>query len=415
MIAAFALVSFTVLLAAAALSLDGGALLTERRHAQETADAAALAAAADLFQHYPFNNGADAGGTAAQSALTAAAANGYSNDGTTSLVTVNIPPKTSKTYKDKAGYAEVSVTYKQPPGLSSLFGAGTESVKAHAVARGLWIPAHPQVMVFDLSAGGSLALPNNFGSLGVTGGPVVVNSSSATSMSSTAGGVMSAPEYDLSGPSPGYFTAGQGQFNGPIVNNVRPSPDPLSYLPPPAGLTTQSTTRVVFSDSNLPPNPLPAGVYAGIQVKDDVSLTLTPGGIYDIEGGGFIFNSTGALTGSGVLIYNNPSAGLNQFVNIAPQGSGSVNLSPLTTGPYQGLTIMQNRTATTQVRITGNGNVNITGTVYAPNALVQVTNNDDPNLGSQYMSRTLVIQGNGQSTLSQTPQPSHTRLIGLVE
>jgi len=65
MVAIMAAVCFTVLLAAAALALDGGALLTERRHAQETADAAALAAADDLFLNYPANNGVDSGGTAA--------------------------------------------------------------------------------------------------------------------------------------------------------------------------------------------------------------------------------------------------------------------------------------------------------------------------------------------------------------
>src|SRR4051794_2973241 len=73
-----------------AVILDGGVLLGERRHAQATADAAALAAAADLFANSPTNKGADLGGTARTSALSLASANGYTNDGTISVVTVKV-------------------------------------------------------------------------------------------------------------------------------------------------------------------------------------------------------------------------------------------------------------------------------------------------------------------------------------
>jgi uncharacterized membrane protein len=41
----------TVILGIIAICLDGGVLLAERQHAQATADAAALAAAADLFKN----------------------------------------------------------------------------------------------------------------------------------------------------------------------------------------------------------------------------------------------------------------------------------------------------------------------------------------------------------------------------
>src|SRR5438874_6980605 len=75
-----------VLVGILAVALDGGLLMTERRHAQATADAAALAGAAELYKNYWRYSGADPGGPASQSALAYAAANGYTNDGVTSVV-----------------------------------------------------------------------------------------------------------------------------------------------------------------------------------------------------------------------------------------------------------------------------------------------------------------------------------------
>src|SRR5437868_15548737 len=78
----------TLILAFVAIAIDGGGLLEVRRQAQATADAAALAAANDLFQNYPKNKGLDAGGNAVTKATAIAAANGFTNDGTKSVVTV---------------------------------------------------------------------------------------------------------------------------------------------------------------------------------------------------------------------------------------------------------------------------------------------------------------------------------------
>jgi uncharacterized membrane protein len=125
----------SALLALLALVLDGAAILSERRHAQAVADAAALSAAADLFVNYPTNNGADTGSTAKASALLTANNNGYPNNGTSSTVTVNIPPQ-SGDHVGQAGYAEVIVTYNQTRFFSNLWGKSNIPVMARAVARG---------------------------------------------------------------------------------------------------------------------------------------------------------------------------------------------------------------------------------------------------------------------------------------
>ena len=127
-------VGLFALLAIVALVLDGGVLLAERRHARAVADAAAFAAACDLYANYSTNNGLDPSGTAAKSAKDTAAANGYSNDGTTSTVTVNIPPA-SGDYKGQARYAEVLVQYNQSRYFSQVFSSSTVPVTARRCHR----------------------------------------------------------------------------------------------------------------------------------------------------------------------------------------------------------------------------------------------------------------------------------------
>src|SRR5262249_40032860 len=86
-----------VLLGVTALSLDGGMIYDKRRPSQAAADAAAMAAAGDLFNTYTngttTDDGKDPSGIAAAHARAIAADNGYPDDGQTASVVVNIPPK----------------------------------------------------------------------------------------------------------------------------------------------------------------------------------------------------------------------------------------------------------------------------------------------------------------------------------
>ncbi len=94
-----------------AIAADGGLLLDQRRRVQAAADAAALAAACDLFKNYPTNAGVDKSNTAADLAKAIAAADGFNNDQKTSFVTVNIPPKDGD-HIGQAGYVEVIIEYR---------------------------------------------------------------------------------------------------------------------------------------------------------------------------------------------------------------------------------------------------------------------------------------------------------------
>src|SRR6188472_4484966 len=85
-------ISLLAIMGVVALALDGGLLRDNKRQVQSAADAAALAAATDLYVHLSSNNGRDPGHSARDSTLATAAANGYANDTTTSVVTVTFAP-----------------------------------------------------------------------------------------------------------------------------------------------------------------------------------------------------------------------------------------------------------------------------------------------------------------------------------
>src|SRR5260370_27568009 len=129
-VAVLVAVSLTALLIVLAIALDGGLLFTERRHAQATADAAAMAGAAALYKYYSTNHGADNNGAAVSSALSIASSNGYTNDGKTSTVvgrtsgqTYFSGPTAGKTISP--GYVEATATYNNPRHFSRILASAT--------------------------------------------------------------------------------------------------------------------------------------------------------------------------------------------------------------------------------------------------------------------------------------------------
>src|SRR5262245_29283028 len=136
-IVVFVALLLTLLVGVLAISLDGGLLRDDRRRLQGAADAAALAAATELYKHYPtilssnYTN-LDPSGAAAEAARTSASDNGFPNNGTTSRVDVNIPPTTGP-FTGRAGFAEIVVTYYQKRYFSAIFGSDAVTISARAV------------------------------------------------------------------------------------------------------------------------------------------------------------------------------------------------------------------------------------------------------------------------------------------
>jgi hypothetical protein len=432
-----------ILLGFAAIALDGGVMVDRRRHVRATADAAALAAATDLYQNYRTNAGTDPGGTAAASALAVAKANGYTNDGTQSTVTVNIPP-TSGDHVGQAGYVEVIIQYNQTRYFSTVYGSSTIAVRGRAVARGIWSPFKDGIMVLDPSVASALTAGGG-GGFTLNNANVIVDSNNSTSVSNNSTGAT------LSVANGAFYLSGGISNNttlkGTVYYNQRPTPDPLAYLPEPSLPSTILTAKGLkpsdpsvggyLSALNIDPATVNGSVYVLEPGRYDKLPSFTNGdvvilkqastnsadGIYYLNGAGFTSNGatiamdpTGNTTG-GVMLFNNPTNTSNsQGISI---NGGNVTLSPPTSGLYQGIEMFQERSSSMTLQIAGQGGMNISGTLYAASALLKITGSSSSTvdvIGSQYISDTLQLGGNGLININWSPQgTARQRLLGLVE
>jgi hypothetical protein len=439
--------SLTGLVGVTAISVDGGLLQLHLRKTRSTADAAAMAAACELFRNYPTDNGADPNGTAKSAALSVANTNGYSNDGTTSTVVVNIPPK-SGNYQGQSSYAEIIITYQASRAFSRIWGSDTIPVVARSVSRGAWVGGNAGVLILNYQGKGTLNSQGN-GAFTETGGRVIVNSNDPNAVVVAGNGAMKAPEFDITG---GVKLSGNANFQTqPTPNQVflgtHPTPDPLAYLPPPDMPPDGTITKLSLGQGNTQYTLTP-GRYTNLptfQTGDVVILkqqSYDGKGIYYIDGGGF--KSTGAsiimdpLTSGGVMIYNKPSSTAeSEKIQITGNSAGTVNLAPLQSGPYAGMMLWQDRTSPVDILVEGNGVFNVKGTFYAAGAKLNINGNgktqtgtssgsytDDSGnvvtgasrIGSQYVSLDLSLGGNGNiGILYKGPDIARTRIITLVE
>jgi hypothetical protein len=162
-----------------------------------------------------------------------------------------------------------------------------------------------------------------------------------------------------------------------ISNNAIVSPTPTTGVSPVAdpfvGLAAPSVTGSVSSvNMNSGSTTISPGIYSSIKLAGTASLTLKPG-IYVLEGGGLSVTQSAAISGTGgVLIYNAgsnyPGTGGN-FGGITLNTTGSVNLTAATSG----VVIFQSRDNTRALNINGSTTLAISGTIYAPNALLSIS------------------------------------------
>jgi hypothetical protein len=402
------LLSATVIFGVVALGLDGGRLMDERRHAQATADAAALAAANDLYQNWWTNHGKDPSQTAQAAALQLAAANGYANDGTTSVVTVNVPPK-SGAFAGKANFVEVIVEYHLARSFAAVFTGGDLIVRGRAVAVGR--PARMGLLL--LKPNGADALVNKSLLFAVLNEPIVVNSSDPAAYDQAAFGVVLASSFQVTG---NYVNPGGAIILGRIQTGMQPTPDPLRNLaaPDPKTYAVQSAAPLVIN--SLLPTTLNPGVYkGGIQING-LSIVFMMPGVYIMDGGGFQITGLSTVIGTGVMIYN--TSGSFPAGPITVNSVGKIALIPPLGGTYQGIGIFQDRSMNQTLNIFGNGLTAIVGTVYAPSAPVNLTGLlalGIDTLGGAYICSTMQVSGVGTINISLGNNYPRVPDVTLVE
>ena len=384
--------AMTAMLFAVGLAIDSGQLFVARRTAQAAADAGAFAGAERLY----------AGGTAAQAisdATADTARNGFTAGGTTT-VTVNSPP-TEGAYAGNAGYVEVRITTQV---RTNLLPAQITNIAARGVA-GV-APVNLGYAIMSLDQGSTLRALNvrAQGSLAITGGGVMVNSSHAEAARSTGTVTMSS----------GFNTDVVGQTSGiwPNQRTGRPvSPDPYSSFPKPStsGLTDYGNPVCCA---------LSPGIYTGsLSGNNDWTMAA---GIYIFKGAGVNLAGNSSLNGSGVFIFlttsNYPSTGGTcPTTTFKLTGNNASSLTPPASGTYKGMLIYQDPACTGDLDIGGNGAITTTGTIYAPTATV-VGNGNNASVALSQIVAKRVDAGNADFSIAySTAATAAPRVPALSE
>jgi hypothetical protein len=249
------------------------------------------------------------------------------------------------------------------------------------------------VVLLDPVGSGSLKANGNGGIVRLIengGNAIVLDSNSSTAAILNGNAFATAGEFDITGV-PGTSTTGSATFTGVIQRGMPAMADPLAPLP---ALSPPSQTYSVVNYSGSAALSLNPGTYVGgIHISGSGPVTLLPG-IYYMQGGGFSISGTSTVTGTGVMIYNAPALSTDAI----SVSQGTLNLTAPNSGTYQGIAIFQDRSSTVAVSVSGTGKVNATGTVYAANALVIVSDRGVLNIygpNSRLVSYDLQVAGNG--------------------
>jgi hypothetical protein len=370
----------TAMLGFMALSVDVGVLFRAKRCLQTAADSAAIAAAQD----YMWNQSAT---TAKVAGKAASSTNGYT-DGTNSVsVYINVPPANGPN-AGVAGFAEAIVAQPVGMGFMGMFGRGSVSVTARAVAAApnngsacIWLMGNSGTDLdiqgsYDIEAPGCgiyVNSPSN-NALKVTGGggtvnaaflDVVGNNSGNHSTSPTAdtlnSGVRSSPWGNLSGPSypsacsitstlTSITTANVASVSGSATNNV-----------------VCFTKAVTLNNGVVLP-----GAANGVVYVFENNVTIATGATVTL-GSGTVSPATGCTTN---CVFSNEVGATMELAGSATLNQNSNSLlniyAPATlSSPYDGIAILQPATNTTELQIQfGSNNEVLDGYIYAPGAEV---------------------------------------------
>jgi len=378
------------LMALMALAIDSGLIQRQRRIVQLAADAAAKAASIEIYR--------DRTDSIVASAVSEATRNGFTN-GVNGHVVIVTWPSTEPGFSGNQ-FVQVQVRDSVRSIFAGILGRSRTPVNARAVA-GVTGTTLSCVTALDPSSKDALIVQSQ-GHLDADGCAISVNSTDPQAVCVTSGGAITgttsisvAGQYDSKCDALGAnVTLKQGQS---------PASDPLQSVTLQASDTTSQAVSAcaggvydehqftLTSNATLNPSVGPGGVgaYCGgiTAAKSGVMVTLNPG-IYVIRGNGFNISSGGSIQGNGVAIINlNPPTGtaVNKFGPINIAGSGSVNLTAMSTGTLAGIVFYTPRfrggaPGTVQLnRIHSSSTAVIGGSMYFPDQQLEVGSGNGPN------------------------------------
>lgn len=362
------------LFAFAALAIDGSMVFSDRRHAQNAADTAALDAALAYIRQGP-------GGAWVTEGLDRAESNGYDNDGSRNIVAVELCSTTANPCNslpagaDPASFIQVQITSNVNTYFARVIGISQITNRVKAVAE--VVPSTYEEMFYGNAVVGlspddcKAVMYQGNADTTITGGGIFVMSDcpdSAFFNNSNAA--------QLTAPS--LCAVGGIDYNPSAINipsiNTGCTP-PSSIIEPNISCTGNATqSGNIMSPGNWSGTFPPAGV------------DTLQSGIYCVDGE-FRINGGDSLTGIGVVI---------KMVggDVVWNGGASVHLEAPTSGSYDGLLIyMPSSTNCSSITLNGNSGSTIVGTILAPCANILVDGTGDSGIVGQIIGYTVDLSG----------------------
>lgn len=395
-----------------ALSIDVGLTYVERRDAQTASDAAALAGAKLILDGRTI-------GAATAEAEEWLEKNGFATEDVE--WEINIPPA-SGPHAGDSDFVEVLVNTEVEAGFARALGWETFPVSARAVAGVENGNGAYSIIVLNESDCEAMDFDGNV-SINITNGATFTNSNCPSNAFSAVGSV------DVN--TDGNYVVGGWEVGG--ASNVSPEPspattieDPLKDVPVP--IPPSEPVRSCPSFSGPPGTTvLEPGVYdCFIDPSGSWDVEFLPGdyhitggvrmngnndfvfgaGIYTLGGVGLQMTGNGTVEAESVMFYIDEG-------EVDLSGSGSMHLTAPESGTYEGLSIFQNRSLTSTVRMRGAALADGWGAVYAVAAEADIAGTADTSF--QFIVDTMWVHGNSTIAFDFNNFEASAGTLRLVE
>ncbi len=381
----------------AALAIDGGMILTERRAAQNVADAAVMASAWAIF------NGATAN-EAKIVAANVATANGYAL--TPDNFTITQVTSNGYTYH----LVDATITSSVPSAFAHLvFGQLQTTVNS----QGRFSPTQVPMGGFGivtlgncLQSGGADTLleitgGGNSGGIRTYNGSMFINTPENASNHCSIDEPSSSGNDGIRAMDTGFNITSVGSYNYNGTDNVSPLPvqtgfnggvpigDPLAPLANPTCTTNGYNAGSTYYPGNWDADDLGPGTYEpGIYCVSNGEIRITGSDSITADGALFYFQNAGMyFAGNGDLQLSAPTS-------INCTGQPGLTTSSCT---YAGIALMSR--SSQEIAVGGNGNNRIVGTVYIPNTQLNANGGgatpDEALVWGQVIGRNVLNNGNG--------------------
>ena len=387
-LAAVTLFAFT------ALAIDGGMVFSDRRHAQNAADTAALGAALAKIR----------GGLWEQAGLERAASNGYEND-TLRIVEIYSPPIDGD-YQGNSEYVQVKITSHVKTFFARILGFQKITNRVEAIARAVSSTISP---LFAGNAVVGLApddckavMYQGNANTTIQGGGIFVNSDcqSAAFFNNSSSAQLTAPCLQ----SVGGIQAQIGVLNIPTSCIQSGPPNVIAYNYPPDNISFPSVSCPEGESQDG--NTLNPGTYSG---------QFPPNGVTYLNSGTYCVNGDFRVNGGDMLIGHDVAI-IMVSGDVIFNGGATIELSgpsgPQTPeNPYGGLLLYMPMSNAGTITINGNSASSFTGTILAPAADISIEGTGDSGLHGQVIGYTVDLSGSSETMIVYNDEENWDTII----